>query len=43
MKRILAMTVLSFVPLLVSDVKVLLTTKEEGTRLYGKGWFMLFA
>lgn len=29
MKRILAMTVLSFVPLLVSDVKVLLTTKED--------------
>lgn len=29
MKRILAMTVLSFVPLLVSDVKVLPTTKED--------------
>lgn len=29
MKRILAMTVLSFVPLLVSNVKVLPTTKED--------------
>lgn len=29
MKKIFAMTVLSFVPLLVSDAKVLPTTKED--------------
>lgn len=33
MKRILAMTILSFVPLLVSDAKVLPTTKEDRDKI----------